>query len=302
MAKPLSNEDFRAVRIILEPSDFAVGWEVPDLPPRDLISKETWNHLVGLPDDVAIRTSNHFGTILKEASEFQSELVSVSLALQDLVTQAGSKAEDSPICHVLLATTDELAASIYIVLTGYYRVAFSALRNAVENLAIGLHLELSGDQALFQAWLAGNDELKFGWAADNAYGNRPVFDLEAHLTATVADNLFRQKAGADPSGFARRLFSKLSKFTHGAPGFTDGDMWESNGPVFVSKAFTDWAVAFIQVYVFCLVACRLAQPKLYGLGQWSEKSLGELFNEASRRLSAKNDGARLFQSLPANFW
>ncbi|HTX22058.1 MAG TPA: hypothetical protein VMD27_09425 [Candidatus Aquilonibacter sp.] len=58
MAKPLPNDDFRAVRIALEPSDFALGSEIPDLPPKDLISKETWNHLVGLPDDVAIRTSN----------------------------------------------------------------------------------------------------------------------------------------------------------------------------------------------------------------------------------------------------
>jgi hypothetical protein len=115
MAKPLPKEDFRAVRIVLEPSDFAIGSEHPDPPPKDLISEKTWNHLVGLPDDVAIRTSNDFGSILKEVSEFQSELVNVSLAMQELVSQAGSKVEESPICHVLLVTSDELAASIYNV-------------------------------------------------------------------------------------------------------------------------------------------------------------------------------------------
>jgi hypothetical protein len=302
MAKPLPSEDFRALRIVLEPSDFALGSDFPDPPPTDLISTKIWNHLVGLPDDVAIRTSNEFGSILKNASDFQSELVCLSLALQDLVTQSGSRVEDSPICHVLLSATDELAASIYNSLTGYYRVAFSALRNVVENSAIGLHLELSGDQSRFQSWLAGTEELKFGWAADNAPRNKAVGDFEARLESEIADNLFRQKRGTNPGGFARRLFGNLSKFTHGGPGFTDGDMWESNGPVFVRTAFMDWAISFIQVYGFCLIDCHLAQPKLDRLGKWSKMSLKQLFNEASGKLNAKHDGTRLFQNVVANFW
>ena len=302
MAKPLPTEDFRAVRVVLEPSDFALGAEFPEPPARDLISKKIWNHIVGLPDDVAIRTSNEFGSILEDASDFQSELVCLSLALQDLVTQSGSKVEDSPICHVLLSATDELAASIYNCLTGYYRVAFSALRNVVENLAIGLHLELSGDQHRFQSWLAGSEELKFGWAADNAPKNKAVGDFEARLEAEIADNLFRQKGGTNPGGFARRLFGKLSKFTHGGPGFTDGDMWKSNGPVFVRTAFMDWAICFVQVYSFCLIACHLAQPKLDRLGNWSKMSLEQLFNKASGKLNAKHDGTKLFQNVAAKFW
>jgi hypothetical protein len=302
MAKPLPTEDFRAARIVLEPSDFALGSELPDSPPRDLISKEIWNHIVGLPNDVAIRTSNEFGSILKDLSDFQSELICVSLAVQDLVTQSGSKVEDSPICHVLMAATDELAASIYNSLTGYYRVAFSTLRNVVENVTIGLHLELSGDQHRFQSWLAGSEELKFGWAADNAPKNKAVRDFEARLEINIADNLFRQKAGTDPGGFARRLFVKLSKFTHGGPGFTDGDMWKSNGPVFVPAAFMDWATCFIQVYSVCLIACHLAQPKLDRLGKWSKMSLEQLFNNASGKLNVKDDGTKLFQSLAAKFW
>src|SRR6266550_3888470 len=102
MAKPLTTEDFRAVRVVLEPSDFALGAELPEPPPRDLISREIWNHIVRLPDDVAIRTSNEFGSILKDASDLQIELVALSLALQDLVMHSGRKSEDSPICHVLL--------------------------------------------------------------------------------------------------------------------------------------------------------------------------------------------------------
>lgn len=252
--------------------------------------------------DVAIRTSNDFGRILKEVSEFKSELISLLSAVQALVRKAGVDVTESPICHVLFAAYEDMDASIYNALTGHYRVAFAALRNVVENQAIGLHLELSSDSVRFQSWLAGNDELKFGWAADNAPQNKAVSDLETYLAAAIADNLFRQKAGGNSGGFTRRLFGKLSKFTHGGPGFTDGDMWESNGPVFVPTAFIDWAIAFIQVYAFCLIACRLAQAKLHNLGQWSEMSLEQLFNQASRRLNVKDDGAKLFQNLPANFW
>lgn len=301
--KALPKEDFRSVRYVLEPGDFAIGSDLPDPPPTDLIPKEIWNHLVGLPDDVAIRTSNEFGAILKDVSEFQTGLLDVSLESQDLATQAGYKAEESPICHVLCSVTDEFAASIYNALTGYYRVAFSALRNVVENLVIGLHLEKSkSDRARFQPWVAGNDELKFGWAADNAIKDQSVSHLEGHLIGTTADNFFRQKAPGDPGGFVRRLFSKLSKFTHGGPGFTDGDLWQSNGPVFVPNVFIAWAVAFIQAYALCLVACRVAQPNLRSLGKWSKLTPEDLFNQAVSKLNDKEDGARLFHNLPAKFW
>jgi len=52
---------------VLEPDDFALGSEEPDPPPSDLVSPETWHALTVLPDDVAIRTSDHNGEALTEA-------------------------------------------------------------------------------------------------------------------------------------------------------------------------------------------------------------------------------------------
>lgn len=302
MSKPLPKEDFRAVRIVMESSDFLVGSEIPESPPKDLVSKETWQHLVGLPDDVAVRTSNDYGGILQGASKFQSELVCVSIVVQELVSQTGHKPAESPLSYVLCNATDELAASIYNSLTGYYGVAFSTLRNVVENLAIGLHLELSNDVSTFKSWLADNYDLGFGWAAGKVHGNKTVQEFEAHLVSAVGDNFFRQKRKADPGGFARRLYGKLCNYSHGRPGFAHGEIWDSNGPVFVPRAFTQWAVAFLQVYSFCLIACRLAQPKLRGLGNWSDMTLEELFKQASYRLRPQDDGKRLFKNLPAIFW
>jgi len=304
MSKPLPKEDFRATRFSLEPSDFALGSEFPDPPPRDLISKKTWNDIVSLPDDVAIRTSNDFGGILKDVVEFQSELVCVSLAMQDLQISTGRKKQDSPILYVLLPVSEDLAASIYNATTGYYRAAFSALRNVVENMAIGLHLELSGDHALFQSWVS-NGDLMFGPVADTISRCKAIHELEEHLSAATGDNFFRQrkqKSLHDSGGFARRLFGGLSRYTHGRPGYTDGDMRESNGPVFVPKAFIEWAIAFVQAYGFGLIVCRLAQPNLRSLGTWSKNSLEGLFNQATARLRPQDDGTKLFQNLPVKFW
>jgi hypothetical protein len=218
----------------------------------------------------------------------------------------GCDDEKSPICHVLFPAYEDFDASIYNALTGYYRVAFSSLRNVVENFTIALQLELSGDGAKFQSWIAGNVELHFREAEGVVLQIKAVCELEAHFKkAGIADNLFRKRKtnrSSDPGGFSRRLFGKLSKYTHGVPGFTDGDMSSSNGPVFVPKAFDEWSVAFVQAYCFCLIACHLAHPKLRGLGNGSKSSLEGLFKQAANRLGAQDDGAELFQNLPVNFW
>jgi hypothetical protein len=65
VSKPLPTDDFRAVRIVLESEDFALTSGKPDVP-DDLVDQETWNCIMVLPDDVAIRTSNHKGRWLKE--------------------------------------------------------------------------------------------------------------------------------------------------------------------------------------------------------------------------------------------
>ena len=296
MSKPMPSGDFRAVRIILEPEDFAISDDIEEVP-TDLIPEKTWHHLVGLPDDVAVRTSSHEGTILHDVSELHGEFGCVSLAIQKLVPHG----TDSPFVDVILDAIGELQASIYNALTGYYRVAFSALRNVVEYSTIGLHLELSGDQATFQDWLAGK-ELKFGWAADLAPRHSTVRDLEAHLMKIVHDDLFRQTSSGDPGGFARRLFAKLSKYTHGGPGYTDADLWKSNGPIFVSQAFLDWAETFIQVFSYCLVGCKLAQPRLASMEPWSKLTIHKLFDRGCARLQSKVDGLPVFKNLPASFW
>jgi hypothetical protein len=300
MAKPLPSDDFRSVRIVLEPDDFAVGSEEPDPPPCDLIPKETWDHLVTLSDDVSVRTSNRFGTLLKDLSELEHEFVCVVLAIQESVADIRL----SPIAHAGSMVCADYQASIFSALTGYYRLAFTALRSVVENMAVGMHLELSSDQTRFQQWLGG-EALSLGWAADLAPGNAAVAGLEAYLRNQTQDDFFRQRRTLRPNddgGFARRLFGTLSRYTHGGPGFSDSDLRQSNGPIFVGKVFLDWAVSYVQTLAFSLIACKLAMPTLDRLGGSSELTLAELYEQVRGTLRPGDDGVRLLGSLPAGFW
>jgi len=58
MVKELPLTDFRAVRRVLEPSDFALVDDGPEPPPSDLVSENAWHSIMDLPDDVAIRTTS----------------------------------------------------------------------------------------------------------------------------------------------------------------------------------------------------------------------------------------------------
>ena len=64
MAKKLPLTDFRAVRHKLGPEIFANS-EGMDVAPTDLVDKATWLGITHLPDDVAIRVSDHNGPRLR---------------------------------------------------------------------------------------------------------------------------------------------------------------------------------------------------------------------------------------------
>ena len=69
MPKQMPPDDFRAIRTILEMDDYALSSGVPEPPPSDLIPEETWRHLMILPDEAAVRTSNRHGTLIDILNE-----------------------------------------------------------------------------------------------------------------------------------------------------------------------------------------------------------------------------------------
>jgi len=297
MALRGSSNDFRSHRRKLRPEDFAIGSDGLDSLPSDLIDKDTWDSIVSLPDDVSIRTSDHYGSVIKKYWSMWSEWICLVGALQEKAEEP----DTSPIAHVALEITDEFQASIYNALVGFYRLAFSSLRNVVEQMTIGLQLNLANDQDAFRFWLRGN-QLLFGWAADCVQHNTPVADLERHLMEAVGDNLFRPKASNQSQGFARRLYSELSNFTHGGPAFTNADMWQSNGPIFVSHAFEKWASAFIKTYALAVLETKLAEPNLTALAYGSSSSIRSLFKQATSMIPEPEDGFNILNATPVTLW
>jgi hypothetical protein len=98
------------------------------------------------------------------------------------------------------------------------------------------------------------------------------------------------------------LFKELSKFTHGTPGFTDADMRNSNGPIFVPESFKSWRSLLRTTYALVLFEAKLGQPKLATLAYGSDPSAGSLFQQVTDGLPSSEDGVVVVKSLPASFW
>jgi len=123
--------------------------------------------------------------------------------------------EESPPAIAACDATDEFQAATYAALVGFYRVAFSALRNVLEQVTIAVQVTLSNDAKSFRDWRNGEERIKFGWAADMLSSDPAVVILEKHLKAATNDSLFAQT----PKGLVRRCFVETSKYTHGVAGY-----------------------------------------------------------------------------------
>jgi hypothetical protein len=292
MPEKLDPSDFRASRWKLLPDDFALGPEGPDAPPRDLIDEETWDSIIHLPDDVSIRTSNTFGSEIRASNRLCADWVSFTLDLFG----SGDK-QQSPLGSAVKNSFSELQASLYNAIVGYYRTGISAMRNVLEHLTIGLDFELSGNTTQFNDWLNGNDDdtIKFGNSATRLTNDRSVRDFEARILAATGDNVFRQKdrPSNDPGGFARRLFADLSKYAHGAPGHTEADLWQSNGPVFCAKVFIKWCALFGKVMALAVLMITLG---VSGSNPHVSRAK-ELFKQACSLIPQGEDGESLLQAI-----
>jgi hypothetical protein len=250
MVKPLDTADFRAIRIVLEPDDFAVSDDKPDKP-TDLVEKETWHGIVDLPDDVSIQTSNHQGAVLKELYTLQSTWTTHAIGDdQDLLFE------------VLLYTIDELDAALFNALHGYYRQAIGCLRNMVELVLLGTHCQMAQDTAIFEQWHAGQYENSFGGTCTLLLQHTPVQALNAFLRSTVNDTIINRRSAPQSGGWARRLYAELCEYSHSRPNATNVGLWRSNGPIYVPHAFMTTASLYAETLAFCYLLIKLAHPSL----------------------------------------
>ena len=222
MPKRLPDTDFRARRTVLTRGDFAYTPK-PERPASDVIDRSTWDGIVTLPDDVAVRTSTHHGSALKQLDDLWGSWVECIGEAKDCLSSA------------MLDAGDDFQSATYTALTGFYRLSVSALRSALELTAIGTWAQVRGKEVEYRAWRDGKIPLSLGQACDGLITATGA--LRKHLRTTVNDSLFDQKAPNTEGGFARRIFDGLSNFAHARPGYADGDIRRSNGPIYVRSAF-----------------------------------------------------------------
>jgi hypothetical protein len=74
------------------------------------------------------------------------------------------------------------------------------------------------------------------------------------------DSIFNQKTQTYQGGWARRLYSELSDYSHTRPGFSNVDMWASNGPIYVQEAFVSFTEMYLQTSALGFLLVKLGRP------------------------------------------
>lgn len=249
MTRPLPLNDFRAVRVVLEPCDFALGSDEPDPPASDLIAREHWASIMDISDDVAIRTSDHNGRFIGEAYWLWSRWIEAIGTVDDALSAP------------MIDSTDDLQASLFDSLHGYYRTAFSALRSVLELMTIGM-CGMLGDAKRYADWRSGLVEFPFGSACD-WLSNAPVLSgFNKSMRSAGYPSLWDQKSGSSQGGYGRRLYKDFCDYAHSRPGFTDFDLRVSNGPIYARKAFMSWYYAYLRTVSFCSIVLHLTRPNI----------------------------------------
>ena len=65
------------------------------------------------------------------------------------------------------------------------------------------------------------------------------------------------------------MYAPLSDYAHSRPDFTSGELWSSNGPVFVTAAFHLCFDMQIETFAGCYLLTKIAKPDL-GIGRQAQ--------------------------------
>ena len=133
----------------------------------------------------------------------------------------------------------------------------SSLRNALELMTIGTYCQVCGKTSQYAVWRSGGPEISFGEACDKLWKAPPLKPLTSQLNSKLDDGIFDQKQGTYQGGWVRHFYNELSDYLHSRPKFTNADLWESNGPIYVSQVFILFGELYFQTSSICYILVKI---------------------------------------------
>jgi hypothetical protein len=248
MVKTVDLNDFRAVRRILEPQDFALSDGKKDSPPTDLITEEAWHAVMTLPSDVAHRTTSHQGSRVELLHEVTSAWIEVC-------------PDQGMISSAMLDAYDAFQAATFTQVHGFYKEAITALRAALEMITLAAACELNDDMAAWERWLAG-DELRFKHLCDQLQSFLPLTMLEQKARAANGSGIFSGNSGNGRVAWARSIYARLSHYSHARSTSSNAELWKSNGPIYSAEGFRLAYSLFLETHALCLLLAKVANPAI----------------------------------------
>jgi hypothetical protein len=218
-------------------------------PPTDLIDEESWDGVMTLPTDVALRSTSYEGTLVGRIERLNSDW-----------TFSWPEVGAAPFMdEVSLLLGEEFDALVFTAAHGYYRQAIGCLRNALEMLVVAAGMAVTANEDLFTKWRRGGAIVGFrqarGWLRDSPQGARIDRDAGPH-------SVF----GDVESSWTRSLYARLCAYAHSQAGYNNADFWESNGPVFSPQSLRLVEAEFRETLALGYVLLRLGWPS-YRPGQ-----------------------------------
>ena len=242
----LPEGDFRRLRRYLAPWLFALpGGDEGKIypPPSDLVPEETWDGVMTLPTDVALKSSSYEGSLISRLATLHSEWIF-----------SWPDPGEAPFMEeAALLAGEEFDALVFNALHGYYRQAVGCLRNAVETLIVAASLAATNNQVLFDQWRKGERQIGLGqarvWLRDSPTGKQ--IENDAAPDSVLGDG---------DTSWTKARYARLCAYAHSQAGYNNADFWESNGPVFVPTALRVVEEEFRETLALAYLLLRLGWP------------------------------------------
>lgn len=248
MVKSMDLDDFRAIRLVLEPDDFALTDGMPDSPPTDLIDPESWEHIMTLPGHVAIETTSHQGSRISLMNDLSSEWV-FAMPLRGITGEA------------MAIISTNLDSSIFNAVHGYYKTALTILRVALETSVFAARCALASDQERWNRWNGGTG-FRFGNACEEILELPEVNAKENEVVAQLGIGIFKGGTSRSYDAWARSLYSRLCRYSHARGDTTDASIWSSTGPIYSANGLKACYETFLEAYILMFMLAKWAQGRM----------------------------------------